>query len=150
MWRRENFAIVSDMVEPVRRTYRNFRRRIDEPKPVFPEDMPYPSDAPISIKHIGFLYEHCKIPAFDITARYPESLTHSLVFLGLSHYYKHKAAYDAEIIKEAEFNRNDSLSNLEMKVPSVGLATLVKAEEAFEAVREAEPRREAELKKKWK
>jgi len=94
-----------------------YRRKWSEPKPVFPE-LPYPAGASVTVKQIGYLAVHCRIPPADIVARYHRGLTLSQLHLGLSHYYADQKAIDAELAKDAAFNRPDSLAGYAIPLPS--------------------------------
>lgn len=106
----------------------NFRRNVPEPKAAFPE-VPFPADAPITPKHIGFLFTHCRMQVTDIVAHYRGRVTPALVHLGLYHYYQNKTGYDAELAEGAKLNRNDALKDVTMTLPSVGLGSLVESME---------------------
>lgn len=103
-----------------------FRRKWPEPKPVYPV-MPYPEGASVTVKQIGYLAVHCRIPPVDIIARYHRGLTLAQVHLGLYHYYENQQAIDAELAKDAEFNRADSLKAPSMTLPSVRRASVRRA-----------------------
>ena len=101
-----------------------FRRKWPEPKPVYPV-IPYPEGASVTVKQIGYLAVHCRIPPVEIIACYHRGLTLAQVHLGLAHYYENQQAIDAELAKDAEFNRTDSLKAPSMTLPSVRLAALL-------------------------
>ena len=56
-------------------------------------------------------------------------LTLAQVHLGLYHYYENQKAIDAELAKDAEFNRTDSLKAPSMTLPSVRRASLLESTE---------------------
>ena len=105
-----------------------FRRKWPEPKPVYPV-MPYPAGASVTVKQIAYLAVHCRIPPVEIVARYHRGLSVAQVHLGLYHYYENQKAIDAELAKDAEFNRADSLTAPSMTLPSVRLAALMEIPE---------------------
>jgi hypothetical protein len=117
-----------------------YRRKWTEPKPVFPE-MPYPAGASVTAKQIGYLAMHCRIPPVEIIARYHRGLSLAQVHLGLSHYYENQKALDAELRKDAEFNRTDSLKAPSMTLPKVRLASLMTLPEPSPEPAEKGPRK---------
>jgi hypothetical protein len=104
---------------------------------------PTPAGAPITAKHLGFLHAHCGLSVLEIVSRYPNRLTRASAYFGLGFYFANQAAFDAELKNELKFNRNDSLKDASMKLPSVGLASLMRVEEAFQSFCEAEQRKAA-------
>lgn len=132
------------MEEPGKRSFRgrNYRRRAVEIKPEIPL-APAPAGAPITAKHLGFLHAHCGLSVLEIIGRYPKRLTRASVHFGLSMYFSKQEEFDAELKNELKFNRNDSLKDASMKLPSVGLASLARVDEAFQSFCEAERRKAA-------
>ncbi|MDG3008475.1 hypothetical protein [Paludisphaera mucosa] len=127
----------------------SFRRRASEPSPSVPGGT-YPVGETVSAKHLGYLFAHCRMPIHDIIARYPNRLNLSQVFYGLHLYAENKEAFDAELKQEAKFNLGDSLSDSSMRLPRVGLSSLVHVEEMFQSKCEADRRkanRDAEAKR---
>ena len=72
----------------------------------------------MTVKQIGYLAVHCRIPPADIIARYHRGLTLSQLHLGLSHYYADQKAIYAELAKEAAFHRPDGLKGHAIPLPS--------------------------------
>lgn len=126
---------------------RNYRGRAVEAKPEFPE-MPYPDGVKITPKHLGYLHVHCRMPIADIVTRFPKRMTTALVHLGLYHYFSNREALDAELVSESKFNLAASLKETAMNLPRAGLASLVDAEEAYQAVKKADQLRKE--KENWK
>lgn len=128
------------MEDSVKRRFRgrkNYRGRTVEVRPEFPE-MPYPDGVKITPKHLGYLHVHCRMPIADIVTRFPNRMTTALVHLGLYHYFSNQKALDAELVSESKFNLAASLKETAMNLPRAGLASLVDAEEAFQAVKKAD------------
>lgn len=109
-----------------------FRRRQPEINIPFP-DCPYPSVATLTAKHIGHCYFNLKKTDYEILARYPTRLTLELVHLGIAHYQRNRAAYEAEIRLELDLNRADSLKDASMTLPPFGPGDLSMVEEMFRA-----------------
>ena len=116
-------AIVASMPEGRRPTFRNYRPRAEAAKPSFPE-MPFPPGLSVTPKQIGFLHYHLGLGLAEIAGRY-EGLSVALVHLGLYHYLVNERAIKAELSDEATFNRGDSLKELSMTLPGVGLDSLI-------------------------
>lgn len=136
-------AIVADMEETGRPPFRgrpSYRRRTSAPSPNLPGGT-YPVGEKVSAKHLGYLYAHCRLTIPEIIARYPRHLNLSQVFYGLHLYAENKEAFDAELKQEAKFNLGDSLSGSSMRLPRVGLSSLVDVEEQFQAKCEADRRK---------
>src|SRR3954470_5815381 len=85
-----------------------FRRRPGETKSESPP-MAYDKSAKLSIKQIAYLHEYCGKAVRDIVALYSRTLSASQAHLALAHYYANKAAIDAEISRDLEFDRKRSL-----------------------------------------
>jgi len=112
-------AIVASMSEGRRPTFRSYRPRAEATRPAFPE-MPFPPGLSVTPKQIGFLHYHHGLGLAEIAGRF-EGLSVALVHLGLYHYLENERAIKAELSDEARFNRGDSLMELSMTLPGVGL-----------------------------
>jgi hypothetical protein len=77
--------------------------------------IPFPEGGKLSVKNVGYLAVHCGMAPSLIAARAGVSLAD--VHLGLAHYYRNQAAVDAEIRRELEFNRRDTLGDASMALP---------------------------------
>jgi hypothetical protein len=121
---RKFLAIVCGMEKEGKRGWRNFRQRLPEPKVPLPE-VPYPDEASLSPKQVGYLHVHCRIPIGELIAHYASRADHAEIYLGLHYYYKNKRAYDEEIAKDAKFNMAGSLNEVSVRLPSAGLSSLV-------------------------
>ena len=86
-----------------------------ELKPDYPM-IPFPEAGKLSVKNVGYLAVHCGMAPSLIAARAGVSLAD--VHLGLAHYYRNKPEVDAEIRRELEFNRRDTLGDASMSLPS--------------------------------
>ena len=117
-----------------------YRRKFPEAKPVYPA-MPYPEGASVTAKQIGYLAVHCRIPPVEIITRYHRGLSLAQVHLGLYHYYENQQALDAELAKDAEFHRTDSLKAPSMTLPKVRMASLVEIPEPSPEPAEKGPRK---------
>ena len=127
-----------------RKPYRgrwNDRRRAAQPRAEIPE-IPVTAAGELTPKHLGYLHVHCGLSPSDIVGRYPKRLNLHLVHLGLADYYKNQETLEAELKSERKFNAGGSLNGSGMSLPRVGLASLVEAENAFQAVAEADRKRD--------
>lgn len=103
--------------------------------------MPFHVRGEITPKLLGFLHVHRGLSVAEIVGRFPNRLNLHLAHLGLAHYFKDREKLDAELKAEAKFNVGASLKETSVGLPRVGLASLVGAEEAYEAVSEADRKR---------
>jgi hypothetical protein len=119
-------AMFSDMDKEGKPTrWKNYRHRLPEPKYVFPEIPPYPADALLTPKQVGYLHVRCQIPIAEVIAHYAPRADFGDIYLGLHYYYKNKRAYDEEIAKDVKFNTAGSLKDVSVRLPSAGLSSLV-------------------------
>lgn len=113
--------------DPFRRRT-GYRRKAETLKTAIP--LPeYPKDHKFSVKSIAYLHVYCRKTPQDIAARYPRALSLADVHLALAHYYLHCDAIDAEIARERAFNTQKALMGPSMRLPSVGLSSLIEAAE---------------------
>src|SRR4051812_10152048 len=98
--------------------------------------VPYPAEGALTPKHLGYLHYHHRIPVNEIAAHYPSRLNASLVHLGLHHYLENRAALDAELAAERDFNVGGSLKDSSFSLPAVDLASLANLDDALQAASE--------------
>src|SRR5690242_15146836 len=87
--------------------------------------LPFPKDGKLTVKNVAYLHVFCRVPPQTIAARGGVGLAD--VHLGLAHYYLNPGPIDAEIKREIEFNRRDTLGDTSASLPKIGLDSLVEA-----------------------
>lgn len=88
--------------------------------------MPCPENARFSVKQVAYLHAYLGHEPRDIAARYSKMTSLAEVHAALGRYFgEEKAAVDAEIARDRELNRRDSLAAGSRKLPGLSLASLV-------------------------
>src|SRR5690242_17678918 len=72
--------------------------------------LPFPKDGKLTVKNVAYLHAYCRVPPETIASRSGASLAD--VHLGLAHYYLDPDPINAEIKREMEFNRRDTLGDV--------------------------------------
>lgn len=90
----------------------------------------YPNDPKFTVKSLAYLHVYCGKAPQEIVARFPRALSLADVHLALAHYYLNRDAIDAEIARERAFNTQKALVEPSMRLPSVGLSSLIEAAES--------------------